>query len=497
MPPMPIAAILFLEAALTSPRPAASSLHDYLGGWPLGPPPILLRHLTSRNVHASRSRHQAAMWPYYPDLLAVPVPRYTSFPTAAEFGTGIGAVDLSDAMERADGDVSIYVHIPFCESICWYCGCNTGKANRGERLASYLEALHHEIALVGERLPASARVRRIAFGGGSPNSIRPTDFVRLMLCLTQTLPLLDPVVSVELDPRTLDEAWVDALAGVGVSRASLGVQTFDPALQAAIGREQPAELIERCTGWLREAGVTSLNFDLMYGLPGQDEPALRETLSRAADLGPDRIALFGYAHVPHLIPRQRRIDDTALPGTFARFRMAAFGQAQLIEAGYSGVGFDHFALPGDPLAQAACAGRLHRNFQGFTDDDAPALIGLGASAISSFPDLLVQNEKNSGRYRMMLSQDRLPASLGLRRSADDRRRGEIIERLLCQGRADLGLSLDAETAARLEPLVERRLARIDGAYLEITELGAPYSRVIAAVFDPYRQQSARRFSSAV
>lgn len=437
------------------------------------------------------------MWPYYPKLLATPVPRYTSFPTAAEFGPGIGADDFVQALEGADGDVSVYVHIPFCESICWYCGCNTGKANRGERLASYLEALHREIALVGARLPKTARVRRIAFGGGSPNSIRPTDFVRLMLGLTQSLPLVDPVISVELDPRTLDESWVDALAGVGVTRASLGVQTFDPALQVAIGREQPTQLIATCTEWLRKAGISSLNFDLMYGLPGQDEAALVDTLRQAVALGPDRIALFGYAHVPHLIPRQRRIDATALPGTFARFRMAALGQAELAGAGYVGVGFDHFALPGDPLARAMAAGRLRRNFQGFTDDEAPVLIGFGASAISSFPELLVQNEKNSGRYRMMLSQDRLTASLGIRRGADDLRRGGIIESLLCQGHADLGLSLDAATAARLEPLVAQGLARIEGTRLAITDLGLPYSRVIAALFDPYRQESARRFSSAV
>lgn len=437
------------------------------------------------------------MWPYYPELLATPVPRYTSYPTAAEFGSGIGPADFAAAVESAEGDISIYVHIPFCEAICWYCGCNTGKANRSERLASYLEALHREIALVGERLPASVRVRRIAFGGGSPNAIRPTDFVRLMVGLTQSLPLLDPVISVELDPRTLDRSWTDALAGVGVTRASLGVQTFDPALQAAIGRKQPDELIERCADWLRAAGITSLNFDLMYGLPGQDEGTLVQTLSRAAVLGADRIALFGYAHVPHLIPRQRRIDASALPDTFARFRMAAVGQAALVDAGYHSVGFDHFALPGDPLAQAAVTGRLHRNFQGFTDDAAPILIGFGASAISSFPELLVQNEKNSGRYRMMLSQDRLPVALGIRRGAEDRRRGAIIESLLCRGRADLGLTLDAPTAARLEPLVAHRLARIEGTELIVTELGQPYSRVIAAAFDPYRHDSARRFSSAV
>lgn len=437
------------------------------------------------------------MWPYYPELLATPVPRYTSFPTAAEFAQGIGSADFAQALERAEGDVSVYVHIPFCEAICWYCGCNTGKANRSDRLTSYLDALHREIALVGERLPAGARVRRIAFGGGSPNAISATAFVRLIVSLTQALPLLDPVISVELDPRTLDRQWVSALSGVGVTRASLGVQTFDPALQKAIGREQLAALIERCTDWLRGAGIGSLNFDLMYGLPGQNEKALVDSLSRSVALEADRIALFGYAHVPHLIPRQRKIDARALPGTFARFRMAAVGQAVLADAGYLGIGFDHFALPTDPLAQALRAGRLHRNFQGFTDDAAPVLIGLGASAISSFPELIVQNEKNGGRYRMMLSQDRLTAALGVRRSEDDRRRGAIIEGLLCHGRADLGFSLDAATASRLEPLVANRLARIEGAHLIVTDLGLPYSRVIAAAFDPYRHHSTRRFSSAV
>jgi oxygen-independent coproporphyrinogen-3 oxidase len=439
----------------------------------------------------------SSMWPYFPALLAAPVPRYTSFPTAAEFTPGIGAAEFVRALEGADGDVSIYVHIPFCDAICWYCGCNTSKANRSERLASYLEALHREIALLAAHLPAGARVRRIAFGGGSPNAISATAFVRLMLALTQSLPLLDPVISVELDPRTLDQHWTAALAGVGVTRASLGVQTFDPVIQAGIGRVQPAELIERCTAWLREAGITSLNFDLMYGLPGQDESTLEATLDAAVALAPDRIALFGYAHVPHLIPRQRQIDAAALPGTLSRFRMTALGRAQLLGAGYTAIGFDHFALPGDPLAQAMCAGRLHRNFQGFTDDAAPALIGLGASAISSFPDLLVQNEKNGGRYRMMLSQDRFPISLGVRRDAEDQRRGAIIEQLLCHGRAELGPHLDAEVATRLQPLIAQRLAEIDGTSLIVTELGQPYSRVIAAAFDPYRQQSPRRFSSAV
>lgn len=438
-----------------------------------------------------------SMWTYHPELLSIPVPRYTSFPTAAEFRGGVGAPDLEAALAGAEGDVSLYVHIPFCEAICWYCGCNTGRANRRHRLASYLDALHREIALVGSRLPAGARVRRIAFGGGSPNAIQPTDFVRLMLSLTQAFRLDDPIISVEIDPRTLDEPWTRALAGVGVRRASLGVQTFDPATQAAIGRVQPLHVIERCTALLREAGITSLNFDLMYGLPAQDIAVLEATLEQAHALGADRIALFGYAHVPHLIARQRRIDASALPDQAQRFAMAAFGHDWLIGKEYVPVGFDHFARPQDPLAKAALEGRLRRNFQGFTDDDAPVLIGLGASAISSFPQLLVQNEKNAGRYRMVLSRDLLPAERGVRRSNEDRLRGEVIERLLCRGGARLTLRLRREVEAGLDRFVGSGLAALDGDELVIAPDGLPYARTIASLFDPYRNVEARRFSSAV
>ncbi len=437
------------------------------------------------------------MWTYHPDLLATPVPRYTSFPTAAEFVDGIGPADAVNALAAASGDVSLYLHIPFCETICWYCGCNTGRANRRQRLSTYLEALHSEIALVGRALPGTARIRRIAIGGGSPNAISPTDFVRLFLSLTQAFALEDPVISIELDPRTLDQAWAKALAGVGVSRASLGVQTFDPATQEAIGRVQPSALIAQCTDMLRGAGVTSLNFDLMYGLPGQDDEVLLQTLTQANALGADRIALFGYAHVPHLIPRQRRIDGTRLPDQAQRFAMAALGHTWLTGQGYLPVGFDHFAKPEDPLAGAAASGRLHRNFQGFTDDDAGVLIGLGASAISSFPDLLVQNEKNAGRYRMMLSQERLPASRGVRRSRDDQERGRIIEQLLCAGRASVGRNLLEEVRLRLQTFIDRGLAEVQGDDLLIPSDALPYARSIAALFDPYRTDAAKRFSNAV
>ena len=437
------------------------------------------------------------MWPYHPDLLAVPVPRYTSYPTAADFGE-LSPDAYRQALEGASGDISLYLHIPFCEKICFYCGCNTGKSNRGQRLATYLDALHQEIALVAGMLPSGAKVRRISFGGGSPNAIAPGEMLRLLDAIDSRMGLNSPVLSTELDPRTMSAEWASAIGKAGFARASLGVQTFAHHCQVAIGREQSEDLILQTVDWLRDAGIASLNFDLMYGLPGQTEDDLLDSLQRSRVLGADRIALFGYAHVPHLIPRQRVIDDSALPDQQKRFAMADLGYRYLCTHGYTPVGFDHFARPGgDPLAHAALDGRLRRNFQGFTDDTAPVLIGLGASAISSFPGLLAQNEKNSGRYRMRCSQGQLATERGIARSPDDRYRGAIIEQLLCSGQARIGNRLRTEVAARLQPYVERGLASLDTDWLAILPDGLPYARGIAALFDPYRAATARQFSSAV
>lgn len=438
-----------------------------------------------------------SMWPYYPDLLSRPVPRYTSYPTAAEFHADVGTTQFAKAMSELDGPVSLYVHLPFCQKICWYCGCNTSAANHALRITTYLDALYSEIKLVSALLPSVASIKRVSLGGGSPNALRPIDFVRLIDVLTIHFNLDDPILSVELDPRSLGRPWGEVLAGIGVKRASLGVQTFSPDIQRRIGREQPVELVEDCVHILREAGVESLNLDLMYGLPGQTLDEADSSLTLASRLGADRLALFGYAHVPHLIPRQRRIVGSELPGVDLRFQMATLGFDRLHAEGYTPIGFDHFARPGDPLAQAALRGNIHRNFQGFTDDDCETVIGLGASAISTFPRLIVQNEKNTGRYRMQLSQGRLAQAVGVSRSDDDRERGRVIEDILCQGRARLSERLLSDALTGLLPFLDRGLATIERSELSLASSGLPYVRAIAAQFDAFRTQPASRFSSAL
>lgn len=436
------------------------------------------------------------MWPYHPDLLETPVPRYTSYPTAADF-EAIEPEDLRRSIESANGDVSLYLHIPFCEKICFYCGCNTGASGKRHRLEAYLAALHTEIRTVASLLPSSARVKRIAFGGGSPNAIETAEFLEIVGAIHRNFHLDGVEWSIELDPRTMSYSWGDAIAESGITRASMGVQTFAHHCQVAIGREQSDALICRSIDWLRGAGVTSLNFDLMYGLPEQSLEDLADSLQYTKLLGADRIALFGYAHVPQIVKRQRAIDATNLPDKKARFDMAEFGHEYLTHEGYRQIGFDHFALPSDPLAVAARTGKLGRNFQGFTDDTADTVIGLGSSAISVFPELLSQNEKNSGQYRSLASQGELTANHGKQRSAEDQLRGDVIKDLLCRGFAELTPCMLHQTSEQLRPFIDRELALVSGLELTILPAGLPYARAIAAQFDPYRAQHARQFSSAI
>jgi oxygen-independent coproporphyrinogen III oxidase len=437
-------------------------------------------------------------WCYYPELLTTPVPRYTSYPTAAEFHDRVGPADKAAALAgvEAKAPVSLYLHIPYCHEICWYCGCNTGAANRAKRLAAYLEALEAEIELIANRLGGRGQLQRIAFGGGSPNAISADAFLRLLARVYDAFGTAP--VSVEVDPRNLSDAWLDAIQVAGVARVSLGVQTLEDHVQHAIGRVQPVATIIHAVDSLRGAGVTSINFDLMYGLPRQSPSDIAATLEATIAMRPERIALFGYAHVPHMMPRQRRIDEAALPGAEQRFRSAEQGFDRLVAAGYLPVGFDHFALPGDALAEAAAAGTLRRNFQGFTEDSAEVLIGLGASAISAFPDKLLQNEKNVGRYRMLAAASTLPVTRGLLRHDDDRVRAACIESILCRGHANVaGLPDRDEIFCRLLPFEERGLIDWRAFDLRLADAARPYARAIASTVDIYRQPQAQRFSSAI
>lgn len=436
------------------------------------------------------------MWTYHPDLLAKPVPRYTSYPTAADFGP-LEQGTIERAIAGADGDLSLYLHIPFCEKICYYCGCNTGASGKRARVETYLAALHQELATVASLLPQGARVRRIAFGGGSPNAIEPRELLALVDSLHAHFPLVAPEWSIELDPRSLTPEWSGVIRDIGITRASMGVQTFAPHCQKAIGREQPTAMICRSIDWLRSGGVTSLNFDLMYGLPHQTAVDLADSLEHTRMLGADRVAVFGYAHVPHLVPRQTMIPEGALPGAEARFAMAAQAHEFLTTHGYDAIGFDHFALPHDPMARVTREGTLRRNFQGFTDDPAEVLIGMGSSAISGFPGLLAQNDKHNGRYRALSAKGQLSASHGIARAPQDRLRGGVIEALLCRGETQLSPCLLAEVQDRLEPFTARGLAVLDGNTLRILPGGLPYARVIAALFDSYRAVTQRTFSSAI
>jgi oxygen-independent coproporphyrinogen-3 oxidase len=454
------------------------------------------RSLTAVNVPARAGAEKEVMHRYLPELARRSVPRYTSYPTAAEFRAGVGPAEQAEALGAiaADTPVSLYVHIPYCHEICWYCGCNTGAIGRASRLDAYLAALEQEVAAVAARM--RGRVVAIHFGGGSPNALPPEDFVRLTKLLRRSFACAERLeIAAELDPRTLDATYAEALARAGVTRVSLGAQCFAPHVQRAINRIQPYEMVRQAVLDLRAAGIAAVNLDLMYGLPHQTSEDLADTLAAALDLTPDRIAMFGYAHMPQLLARQRMIPDETLPDAAQRFAQSALAYDILVAAGYAAVGFDHFARPEDSLARAAAAGTLRRNFQGFTDEPGEAIIGLGASSISQYEGLLVQNEKHVGRYRMRVANGGLAAVRGVARSADDRLRSGLIERLLCDGSVDTAPAPDALPA--LAALADEGLVRIDGTRVTVLPDGRPYARLAAAAFDRYRQPNTQRFSKAV
>ncbi len=448
-----------------------------------------------------------------PDLAAkydLRVPRYTSYPTAPHFHAGVGPDTYRQWLGELDPatELSLYLHIAYCAEMCWFCGCHTKITKRYGPVAAYMEALLAEIGLVADALPGRMAARHIHFGGGSPTILSSEDFVRTIDTLKERFRLTDGAeVAVELDPRTADEDYVKAMAGAGVTRASIGVQDFDPKVQQAINRIQPYEVTARVIEWLRQYGVAEINMDLVYGLPHQTVAGLMDTIDRAVAFRPRRIALFGYAHVPWMKKHQRLIPDEALPDTATRWAQYEQGCRRLVEAhGYVQVGLDHFAAPDDAMAIALKAKRLHRNFQGYTTDSAEVLVGFGASGIGSLPQGYVANVGEIHAYQAAMAEGRLATARGVAASPDDLLRRAIIERLMC----DLEVDLDAVAArfgqdggqfapelAALAPLEADGLARVEGRRITVTEDGRTLVRAVCAAFDRYLTQGEQRHSKAV
>lgn len=437
------------------------------------------------------------------------VPRYTSYPTAPHFHPGVDAVIVQGWMNALEGDdeISLYLHIPYCDRLCWFCACHTKQTRHYAPVAAFLRSLHKEIETVGARVVGRGRVRAVHFGGGSPTMLKPDDIIMLGRALRNRFDFLpDASVSVEIDPNDMDDGRLDAFAAIGMTRASLGVQDFDPKVQRAINREQSFALTKSIVDAVRARGVASVNLDLLYGLPHQTCESVAATVAQALTLTPDRLALFGYAHVPWFKKHQTMIDEAWLPDSAARLAQSKLAAQMIAEAGYEALGLDHFAKPQDALAIAARAGKIRRNFQGYTEDQCETLIGLGPSSISRFRQGYAQNIVATGEYEKAVDSGQLAIARGVEFSLDDLARGWIIERLMCgfafsaielvERFGAVGQTLLCE-ASRLAISDAGRFLRLDGENFVVPEESRPLVRTVAAKFDKYLGNGIGRHSLAV
>lgn len=457
-----------------------------------------------------------------PDLLRRydrPGPRYTSYPTAPQFHAGFGEAQLRDAAAASNGDpiprrLSLYVHVPFCESPCFYCGCNriiTRDKARGE---AYLARLYREIALMADLFDRDREVMQLHFGGGTPNFLTPAQLGEAMDTLRSHFHFSDSAerdISIELDPRFVSPDDIAQLARIGFNRASFGVQDFDPAVQEAVNRVQSVEQTRAVVDACRASGFRSVNIDLIYGLPKQRAEGFSATLDTVATMRPDRIAVYGYAHMPQLFKPQRQIDAADLPDAETRLALLQLAIAKLTDAGYVYIGMDHFALPDDDLAVAQARGGLHRNFMGYTTHADSDLVGLGVSAISHIGASFSQNPRDLPSWQAALDEGRLPVFRGMRLDEDDQLRADLIQALMCQGEIPVRVlerryaisfaDYFADALERLEPLLRDGLVGIGPERITATSRGRLLLRNIAMCFDRYLDQPAAtlapRFSRAV
>ncbi|MBE7367765.1 oxygen-independent coproporphyrinogen III oxidase [Ramlibacter pallidus] len=451
--------------------------------------------------------------PISSDLLRkydVPGPRYTSYPTADRFVEAFGQADYLQALtQRREGPsamalpLSLYVHIPFCESLCYYCACNKIITKHKNRAASYLRYLSREVELHTEVLGPNQPVSQLHLGGGTPTFLSDAELGELMAMLRRSFAVAPGAeCSIEIDPRTVDATRLQALADLGFNRISFGVQDFDPDVQKAVHRVQPYAQVAALMEDARRIGFDSINVDLIYGLPKQTPESFARTLQQVAQLRPDRIALYGYAHLPERFKPQRRILTAELPGGGAKVAMLSQALAAFLSAGYVYIGMDHFALPGDALAIAKRQGRLHRNFQGYSTQADCDLIGLGVSAIGKVGATYSQNAKTLEEYCDLLDQGRLPVNRGLALSRDDLARRAVIMALMCQGQVvfesiELAWLLDFRSyfAAEMEQMREleaQGMVAVDDTGIQVTAQGWFFVRAVAMKFDKYLQADRNR-----
>ena len=438
------------------------------------------------------------------------VPRYTSYPTAPHFSADVDVRRYETWLSRLDpsSDISLYLHVPFCRQMCWYCGCNMRVIARYSPVTTYVDTIIREIELAARIMPQGISVRHIHWGGGTPTALAPEDMVRIAETVQRHFNILEMAeIAVEIDPRTFTLENAVALGKIGCTRASLGVQEFDEKVQTAINRVQPISMIESTLALLREQGITEVNFDLMYGLPYQTAETLKETVEQAAKLNPHRIALFGYAHVPWMAKNQKMIPEEALPTPLMRFEQAQVAGDALAEQGYVKIGLDHFARPEDSMAVALREGCLHRNFQGYTNDEAGTIVAFGASAISALPEGFAQNIVETGAYTRAVNSGVLPIAKGIVFRGEDKMRGAIIERLMCEMEVDLEdirkqYAPDRENfwdeMSQLRGLAEEGLCTLEGSRVRVPDEARLALRVVCSVFDAYlAQNSELRHAAAV
>lgn len=435
------------------------------------------------------------------------VPRYTSYPTAPHFKSAVSHEQMAGWISaiQPGSEISLYVHVPFCRRLCWFCACRTQGTSTDDPVRAYVSVLKDEIALLKAFLPQGVKLARLHWGGGTPTLLAPELMRDLAEAIFDTAPLAPGAeFSVEIDPNEIDEARLDALAAAGMNRASIGVQDFDPEIQKTIGREQSYEVTRRAVEMIRAKGVQSLNADILYGLPHQTRARITDSVQKLLSLSPDRVALYGYAHVPWMARRQVMIPSDALPSPEERLRLFETARKLFAWDGYTEIGIDHFARPEDGLSVALKAGKLRRNFQGYTDDTAPVLIGLGASSISRFPQGYAQNVSGTSDYTKAIRDGRFSTARGHVFAGEDLLRARIIEALMCdfEVRSDELIRDYGTTPARLSELYTAaatafpEMVEVRGEGFFIPERARPLTRMIARAFDAY-ELSATGHSSAI